>query len=316
VRDPADPVRYAVLFPGQGSQAVGMGSDVLAARPDLVAAASEILGWDPGRLCREGPEAELTRTERAQPALYLVSFALWEALASGVAAAPAAATGHSLGEYTALAAAGALSFEEGLRLVAVRGEAMGQAAAAEPSGMAALLGGEVENAEALAAACRAEGGRLWVANYNAPGQVVVAGGTADLEWAEAHGAEHGVRRVVPLKVAGAFHSPFMAPAAARLEAALSGVAFHPFRFPVWANATAAAYGDEVGATLLAQLQTPVRFQESLRVMAAAGVGCFVHVGPGEVTAGLARRSVEGTETLVVSCLEEAAAAAEALGAAG
>ena len=309
---PAGGPAYALLFPGQGSQVVGMGADVFAARPDLAGEAARVLGWDLERLCREGPEEELTRTERAQPALFTVGLALWEALAARLRRPPAGAAGHSLGEYTALAAAGAMSFEEGLRLVAARGRAMAAAAAAAPSGMAALIGADPEGGEALAAARRAEGGRLWVANVNAPGQVVVAGGLPDLAWAEAHAAEHGVRRVVPLKVAGAFHSPFMAPAAADLAGAMAGVAFGPLRFPVWANATAAPHQAAAGAVLLQQLTGPVRFAASLAAMAAAGIRCFVHVGPGDVTAGLARRSVEGAETHVVSRLDEVDAVAAAL----
>lgn len=303
---------FALLFPGQGSQAVGMGADAFAARPDLAATAARVLGWDLERACREGPEEELTRTERAQPALYTVAFALWEALAERLGRPPAGAAGHSLGEYTALAAAGAFTFETGLRLVGARGAAMAAAAAVVPSGMVALLGAEVEAAEALAAARRAEGGSLWVANSNAPGQVVLAGGEPDLAWAEAHAREHGVRRVAPLKVAGAFHSPFMAPAAAELEAVVAAAAFGPLRFPVWANATGAPYGDDPGALLLRQLTAPVRFAASLSSMAAAGIRRFVHVGPGDVTAGLARRSVEGAETLVVSRLDEVDAVAAAL----
>ena len=308
------PMTFAVLFPGQGSQEPGMGADVFAARPDLAATAAAVLGWDLERVCREGPEEELTRTERAQPALYAVSFALWEALADRLARAPAGAAGHSLGEYTALAAAGVFGFAEGLRLVAARGAAMGAAAAAAPSGMAALLGAEIEAAEALAGARRAAGGSLWVANVNAPGQVVVAGGLADLAWAEAHARENGVRRVARLKVAGAFHSPYMAPAAARLEAAMAGTAFHPPRFPVWANATATPHENAPGALLLRQLTAPVLFAASLAAMADAGIRRFVHLGPGDVTAGLARRSVEGAETYVVSSLAEVDAVAAALNA--
>ncbi|MCU0281248.1 MAG: ACP S-malonyltransferase [Acidimicrobiia bacterium] len=306
---------YALLFPGQGSQAVGMGADVFAARPDLEAAAAAALGWDLARLCREGPEEALTRTEHAQPALYTVAFALWQALAAHPIPAPAAAAGHSLGEYTALAAAGVIAFEDGLRLVAARGRAMAAAAAAAPSGMAALLGVEAEAAEALAAARRDEGGSLWVANLNAPEQVVLAGGVADLAWAEEHAREHGVRRVARLKVAGAFHSPFMASAAADLAAAMAAADFATPAFPVWANATAAPYEGDAGALLLRQLTSPVRFAESLATMAAAGIRTFVHVGPGDVTAGLARRSVEGAETHVVSRLDEVDAVAAALAAA-
>ena len=146
---------YAVLFPGQGSQQVGMGADVFAARSDLLGAAADtILGWPLQEVCAAGPEADLTRTDRAQPALYAVSYALWHEFVGLVAAPPAAAAGHSLGEYTALAAAGTLSFEAGLHLVAARGAAMAAAAAREASGMAVLLGADEERAEALAAACR------------------------------------------------------------------------------------------------------------------------------------------------------------------
>lgn len=307
---------YAVLFPGQGSQEVGMGADLFAARPDLLGAGADtILGWPLGGICAHGPEEELTRTDRAQPALFAVAYALWEEFAGVVTRPPAAAAGHSLGEYTALAAAGVLSFADGLRLVAARGAAMAAAAAREPSGMAALLGADAAAAEALAGARRDEGGRLWVANRNAPGQVVVAGGTADLAWAAEHGREHGVRRVIPLKVAGAFHSPFMESAATALSAAVGAAGFGPAAFPVWANATAAphdAAGDGVAATLLEQLTAPVRFDESLAAMADAGITRFVHIGPGDVTAGLAGRSVEGAETFVVSAIADIATVAAAL----
>ncbi|MBU1226318.1 MAG: ACP S-malonyltransferase [Actinobacteria bacterium] len=306
---------YAVLFPGQGSQAVGMGADVFAARPDLLGeAADEILGWPLAATCAGGPEEELTHTDRAQPALFAVSYALWEAFRDAVAESPQAAAGHSLGEYTALAAAGALGFGDGLRLVAARGMAMAAAAGREPSGMAALLGAGVGEAEALAAACRERGGRLWVANLNAPGQVVVAGGSDDITWAAEHGRDHGVRRVIPLKVAGAFHSPFMAPAAHDLTEAVSSTPMREPAFPVWANATGLPHTTDIGRGLLEQLTSPVLFERSLVAMAEAGITRFVHIGPGEVTAGLAGRSIEGCETHVVSTLKEAAVVAGAIGA--
>jgi [acyl-carrier-protein] S-malonyltransferase len=298
----------AVLFPGQGSQAPGMGADLFDARPDLLGeAADAVLGWSLRDVCLDGPPEELTRTDRAQPALFAVCYALWEAVRDRIAGPPVAAAGHSLGEYTALAAAGALSFADGLRLVAARGAAMQAAAHREPSGMAALLGADPAAAEGMAAARRAGGGRLWVANVNAPGQVVVAGGGEDLDWAARHAAEHGVRRVVPLQVAGAFHSPFMAPAVAPLRAALTGVSFSAPAFPVWANTTAAPHVGDVAATLLDQITSAVRFSATLAGMADAGVTTFVHVGPGDVTAGLARRSVQGAETVVVSSLGDLAA---------
>ena len=167
--------RYAILFPGQGSQRVGMGADLFAAHPDLLGEpADRILGWSVEELVREGPQETLTRTEYAQPALYAVSYTLWYALRSAGAAPPAATAGHSLGEYTALAASGAITYEAGLALVAERGRAMAAAAAAgDASGMAALIGAELSHAEALAAERRRDGGKLWVANVNSPSQIVL-----------------------------------------------------------------------------------------------------------------------------------------------
>lgn len=308
---------FAVLFPGQGSQFVGMGADLFEACPELLGdRADEILGWSLRTVCLEGPEETLTRTEHAQPALYALSYALWAELAGRLGGTtPIAAAGHSLGEYTALAAAGTLSYEQGLRLVSTRGTAMARAADLAPSGMAALIGADLETAERVAALRRNEGGRLWVANVNAPGQVVVAGGGEDIDWIVATGRDHGIRRAVALNVAGAFHSPFMQPAAAELREALEASEFGEPSFAVWANATAAPYRDDVAGTLEAQLTGTVRFSDSLQAMAASGVDRFVHVGPGDVTAGLAKRSVEGTEPVVVSSLEDVDAAVAALTAA-
>ena len=306
-------MKHAVLFPGQGSQFVGMGGDLFDAMPDLLGSnADDALGWSLRRLCLDGPEEALTRTEHAQPAIYAVSYALWAALGTEIAP-PAAGAGHSLGEYTALAAAQSIGYLDGLRLVSARGRAMATAADADPSGMAALIGGDFASAEALAAERRADGGRLWIANLNAPGQVVVAGGVDDLLWAAEHAGDHGIRRVVPLKVAGAFHSPVMAPAATMLRSAVESTAFVPPAFPVWANATARPHDRGVADALLAQLTSPVRFAESLIGIAATGIETFIHVGPGDVTAGLARRSVEDTEVIVVSSLDDIAAAADRLG---
>lgn len=304
-------MKYAVLFPGQGSQAVGMGAELFDLRPDLLGEpADEVLGWSLRGMCLDGPEEALTRTEHAQPALYAVSYALWGEMRGHLYGPPSAAAGHSLGEYTALAAAGAFDYFDGLRLVAARGRAMAEAADREPSGMAALIGGDAGSAEAMASARRGEGGRLWVANLNAPGQVVLAGGTEDVDWAVANAGEFGVRRAIPLKVAGAFHSPFMDPAAEALAKAVEAVEMRPPDFPVWANATAEPYGDDPGELLIAQLTATVRFAESLEGMSASGVEVFVHIGPGDVTAGLARRSVEGAEAIAVSSLDDVPAAAD------
>jgi len=304
---------YAVLFPGQGSQFVGMGADMFDAKPELLGeGADEVLGFSLRNLCLNGPEEALIRTEHAQPALYATAFALWSELESRLSGRPAGAAGHSLGEYTALAAAGALDYFDGLALVAQRGRAMAAAADREPSGMAALLGSDEESAEIIAATRRDDGGHLWVANINAPGQVVVAGGATDIEWVVGNARELGVRRAIPLNVAGAFHSPYMESAGVELSDAVAGTAFGSPAFPVWSNVAASPHDEKIGPALVAQLTSTVRFSESLRAMAATGIGSFVHVGPGDVTAGLAKRSVEGTETVVVSSLEDVDVAVEIL----
>ncbi len=304
-----------ILFPGQGSQHVGMGRDLFEARPDLLGdRADQILGFSLERICLDGPEEDLTRTEHAQPALFALSFALWDMVAGEAGLTVAGTAGHSLGEYTALAAAGVFDYDSALMLVSRRGKAMAHAADLEPSGMAALLGSEVDEAEAICARRREAGGRLEVANINAPGQVVVAGGLADIEWLAENARDLGVRRVIPLKVSGAFHSTFMAPAADTLAVALAGVDLGEPKFPVWANATGRPHEfDDIRESLARQVVSPVRFAESLTDMARSGIDTFVHVGPGDVTAGLARRTVPGANVLVVSGIEDIGAVAEAIG---
>lgn len=292
--------RIGLLFPGQGSQFVGMGADIFAARPDLTGPPAEaVLGWSLEEMCRTGPEDRLTATDHAQPALYAVSYALWDELRTLDRLAVVAAGGHSLGEYTALAAAGALTYLDGLALVAARGRAMAAAAAMEASAMAALLGADVESAEGLCSTRRSLGGRLWVANLNAPGQVVIAGGVADIQWAQDHARPHGIRRVISINVAGAFHTPFMAPAAAELADSLATVGFSEPRFSVFSNLTGAEYPAEIPSTLVAQLTSRVRFQEMVEAMVPL-VDAFVHVGPGDVTAGMARRIAPVRPTFVVN----------------
>ena len=308
-------MKYAVLFPGQGSQRVGMGADLFEARPErLVDLADRVLGWSLREVCLAGPEARLTATEHAQPALYALSYQLWAEFRERVNTAPEAAAGHSLGEYTALAASGAFSFEAGLHLVKQRALAMADAVAEAGSGMAALLGVSDERAEQVAADRREAGGRLWVANLNAPGQVVAAGALEDIDWLVANARSLGIRRAVRLEVAGAFHTPLMAPARSRLATALAEVSIRPPGFPVWANTTAGPMaGGAVKDLLRRQITEPVRFGETLRGMAEAGVEAFVHVGPGDVTAGLARRAARGCRTFVVSSIAEAGEVAGRLG---
>ncbi len=295
-----------ILVPGQGSQFVGMGSDLFDARPDLLGErADEVLGFSLRSMCLDGPEQELTRTQHAQPALFALSYALWEELSGDSGALPAGAAGHSLGEYTSLTAAAVFDYDTALGLVAIRGRAMAAAASLEPSGMAALIGADPEQAERVSRERRQAGGRLQVANVNAPGQVVVAGGLDDLDWLAAHARDFDVRRVVPLNVAGAFHSTFMSPASAELEAALAGAIIGEAGIPVWSNTTARPHQHATTIDLLGrQMVEPVLFADSLTDMAGEGIDTFVHVGPGDVTAGLARKTVAGARVHVVSGIED------------
>jgi [acyl-carrier-protein] S-malonyltransferase len=305
-------MKYAVLFPGQGSQTVGMCADARKERPDLVGpVATEIVGWDINALIDDGSLDDLTRTEHAQPALYAVSYALWSVFTDAVTVAPTAGAGHSLGEYTALAAAAALGYYDGLSLVSQRGNAMARSASESSSGMAALIGADIEKAEEVAALRRSNGGALFVANINAPGQIVVAGGTEDLDWLAGEARGLGIRRAIILKVAGGFHSPFMASAAESLEKALDAVTVTTPDFDVYANVTGRPTTDPK-ATLNEQLTSTVRFAETLEVMAETGIDTFVHIGPGDVTAGLAKRAVKGATVHVVSMTDEARAIAELL----
>lgn len=305
-------MKYAVLFPGQGSQTVGMCEDVRSHREDLLGrTANEVLGWDLEALIQNGPESQLMATEKAQPALYATAYALWSEFSRHAQVPPQAAAGHSLGEYTALAAAGSFTYLDGLALVAKRGRAMADAAATASSGMAALLGADVETAERIAADRRASGGHLYVANINAPGQIVVAGELADIEWLETNARSIGIRRAVKLKVAAGFHSPFMASAAEALSVALVDTTMSMPAFAVYANVSGAPT-DDPRSTLRDQLTQPVRFAESLEGMAAAGIDTFVHIGAGDVTAGLAKRTVKSASVHVVSTVDAAREVAQAV----
>ncbi len=295
----AGPGMLAFTFPGQGSQKPGMGSP-WTGHPswELVAAASTATGRGIDHLLLDADADELRETRNAQLATFVLSLVVLDAVArTGVEAA--ALAGHSLGEYSALAAAGALSFEDGARLVAERGEAM-QAAAGERAGtMRAVLGlalGEVE------LACARVDGDVWVANDNAPGQVVIAGAPDALDLAAAEAKELGAKKVVPVAVSGAFHTPFMASARDRLREAIASAELRDPEVPVYANVDAAPHrtGDEWPSLLDAGLCRPVRWRPTLEALGAAGVSTVVEVGPGTVLTGMAKRTMTGARTLSVA----------------
>ena len=305
----------AFLFPGQGSQAPGMGLDW--AEPvdggrDLYGWASSCLGWDLTETLRSASPDELRQTYIAQPAIFCVSIAALQALErAGVR--PDYVAGHSLGEFAALVAAGSLSFEAGLTLVARRAEAMQRAADANPGSMSAVLGLSVEGVELAVAKARGED-VLAVANDNAPGNVVVSGSWPALERLPAAARELGAKRVVPLNVGGAFHSPLMAPAAEEFRQHLASAPLSAPSVPVVANATAEPHTsvEELRELLARQLTGPVRWTESVRRLVDLGVDTFVEVGPGTVLAGLVKRIVEGVRVLSAGNAAAVAAVAEAL----
>lgn len=292
----------AAIFPGQGAQSVGMGRSIAEASPAARAIyqrAAEVLGYDAASVCFDGPAERLEQTDVQQPAIFVTSAALWAAYgeAGGRPQAFAAAAGLSLGEYTALYAAGALSFEAGLRLVRRRGELMQQAALAAPGGMVSLIG--AGEAEARTVCERARGDDvLVVANLNCPGQVVISGSRAALERAESAAAELGLR-TVPLPVAGAFHSPLMASAAAGLTAVLAETDLRDASIPVVRNVDAEHHGstDSIRKLLGRQMTEPVLWQRCIERMVGDGARRFVEFGPGRVLTGLLRK-IDRTLTVV------------------
>ncbi len=305
----------AFVFPGQGSQAPGMGldwADPAAGATDLYGWASAVLGWDLTETLRSASSAELRQTYIAQPAIFAVSVAALQALeAAGVR--PAYVAGHSLGELSALVAAGSLSFEAGLTLVARRAEAMQRAADERPGSMSSVLGLSAEGVE-MAVAKAAEGQVLAIANDNAPGNVVVSGEWPALERLPAAAKELGARRVVPLNVGGAFHSPLMAPAVEMFRSSLAAAPLRDTVVPVVANATAepTTSGAALRELLARQLTGRVRWTESVRRLAGLGVDTFVEVGPGTMLSGLIKRSVEGVRVLSAGDAAGVAAVAEAV----
>jgi [acyl-carrier-protein] S-malonyltransferase len=290
----------AFLFPGQGAQIVGMADRVLAESPRarrLFDRGREVLGFDIARICREGPEEELDSTRVSQPAIFLHSLALLDVLSEregrggefGRDIPAAAAAGLSLGEYSALVFVGSLEFEEALEIVGARGRFMQEACDRQPGGMVSILGLAAEKVEAAVAKARGLG-PIGIANYNSPNQIVISGAREALDAASAAAKELGCRRAIPLRVAGAYHSPLMASATRQLEPLLRKARIRAPRLPFYANVP----GDEIADPeaiqdfLIRQVESSVRWEGIVRNMVGRGIDRAVEVGPGRVLAGLAK----------------------------
>jgi [acyl-carrier-protein] S-malonyltransferase len=293
--------KTALLFAGQGAQVVAMGRDWAERFPSARAwfgEAKGALGFDLPSLCFSGPEAELTKTENAQPAIFLVS---WVALQLLNERAPGlqfdATAGLSLGEITALAAAGTVSFTDGLSLVRERGRFMQEACEATQGGMAAIIGLEEQVTREVCAQAGVE-----LANLNCPGQIVISGPTDRLAGACELAKTKGAKRAIPLAVAGAYHSRLMAGAQPKLQAALASVAIQPARVPVISNVTAQPHGgpEEIRRRLIEQVTAPVRWEESMRYLLAQGFTRFIELGPGTALSGFMKRIDKSAQMLNVA----------------
>ena len=307
--------KTALLFAGQGAQVVGMGRDLAEAHPtakSLFAEADEALGYGLSEICFSGPEEELVRTEHAQPAIYLVGWIALQLLREqSQTLAFEATAGLSLGEFTALAAADSLGFEDGLRVVRRRGELMQDACEASSGGMAAIVGLDEENVRAV---CEQTGVHL--ANLNCPGQIVVSGDAGKMDAACEAAKAAGAKRAIPLPVAGAYHSPLMQPAQAGLAEALAKVGLQSPRVPVFSNVTGQAHGgaDTIAATMVDQVTSSVRWEACIRAIIADGVTRFIELGPGTALTGFMRRIDRGLDVLNVGDKNSLAKTVEVLNA--
>ncbi len=293
----------AFTFPGQGSQRPGMGRPWVGHDSwELVEEASEVAGRDVGALLLDADADELKDTRNAQLTTFVSSLMVLDAV-ERLGIEPSFCAGHSLGEYTALTATGALSFEDGVRLVVERADAMHEAGMTNPGTMAAVLGLDDDQVEV---ACRRADADVWVANFNAPGQVVIAGSATGVASASEHAKELGAKKVMPLQVSGAFHTPFMTAARDRLRSAIALASPRDIEVPVISNVDALAHslGDEWSSLLSAQLSSPVRWKHCLLTLAETGVVDFVELGPGGVLTGMAKRTVDNSRTISVATPEE------------
>ncbi len=289
--------KIVFLFPGQGAQTVGMGSQLAETVPAvrrLYDRAADVLGYDLAQVCFNGPEQRLDSTVISQPALFVTSLAALESLrleSPAVVEACQATAGLSLGEYTAMVFAGVMEFEDALQVVKRRGEAMQAAADAVPSGMVSILGLELEKVEQLCAEARSEGEVLQVANRLCPGNIAISGHSTACERAAEKAASFGAMKAVPLAVAGAFHTELMQSAVAQLEDVLTQVPMQTPRIPVVSNVDARPHDDpeQIRQLLIKQVVSPVRWEDSMRYLLDQGAQHFYEIGPGRVLRGLLRR---------------------------
>ncbi len=290
-----DPTTTAFVFPGQGSQAVGMGRELALAYPaakQVFDEADEILGFPFSGIMWDGPDADLNDTVNTQPALYIHSLAAYRAFSRLYPdLQPAALAGHSLGELSALAACGALTFADGLRLVRVRGELMKRAGELAPGGMAAILGLDIPTLDKVCAEASTEAEIVQVANDNCPGQVVISGAKSAVDRAIAGAKAAGAKRALPLAVSIAAHSPLMDSIQADWNAAVDAAPFGELHIPVIGNVHAAPLTspDEARADIKSQMQSRVRWTDSVRFMTGQGIRTFAEVGTGSVLGGLIKR---------------------------
>ena len=290
----------AFVFPGQGAQFSGMGKDLYENSPlakELFDKANEILGFEITKIMFEGSDEELRQTKVTQPAVFLHS--VISALCLGDEFCPDMTGGHSLGEFSALVAAGALSFEDGLRLVSARAQAMQKACEASPSTMAAIIALPDETIESICSEISRPGNIVVPANYNCPGQVVISGNVDAIQEACGKLKEAGAKRALPLSVGGAFHSPLMQPAKDELQAAIESTEFSTPKCPIYQNVDGKAHTDpsEIKANLIAQLTAPVRWTLEVQNMIAAGATEFIECGPGKVLQGLVAKIAKGNDAV-------------------
>jgi [acyl-carrier-protein] S-malonyltransferase len=306
--------KTALLFAGQGAQVVGMGRDLAEKFPSAKAwfdRANAAVGYDLASICFNGPDAELTKTENAQPGIFLVSWIARQLLQERVPALRFEATaGLSLGEFTALTAAGAMSFADGLRVVRRRGKFMQEACEATHGGMAAIIGLD----EAPTREVCTEAGVV-LANLNCPGQLVISGAMEKIEKACELAKAKGARKAVPLPVAGAYHSPLMAGAQPKLQAELAGIKLSAPTVPVISNVTARPHGEpaEISARLVEQVTASVRWEESMRHLLAQGFTRFIELGPGTALSGFMKRIDKSAQMLNVSDVASLEATVKGLG---